>query len=517
MMRCHRMRDHAWRQILSFSTVALLVGAGQARPQRAPTRVAERLAELISNTSAVARGSFGFKVVDVETGGVVAEQNAGHFYTPASNAKLYTTAAAMVRLGPNYRYETEVRTSGAWMPGQAAVPDLQLIGSGDPNLSGRVLPYQVDARDGDPLAALKDLADQIAAAGIHDVIGDVIGVATRYPGDLYPDGWTLDDSLYYYGAPVSALALNDNSVSLTVRSTLQGELACVEVKPSVTHLIINNQVVTDAATKTQVHLTRAPGSNEITLWGSTGVQASSSTWQQDVAVADPALFAAQALVFVLRTRGITVHGEARALYRDLNDIVDAQQGPAVRPVVPGRVLAVHESGPLWQAIQVVNKESQNLHSEMLLREVGYVTRGVGTLQAGVEARQSFLAEAGVLEEISGYSLGDGSGLARQDLTTPESTVALLRYMWQRPERDLWLQSLPIGGVDGSLEHRFKKVSGADRVHAKTGSISHVNALSGYIQTKDHGWLAFSAMVNATNGHSSDVVRFLDEFCALFLE
>jgi D-alanyl-D-alanine carboxypeptidase/D-alanyl-D-alanine-endopeptidase (penicillin-binding protein 4) len=153
---------------------------------------------------------------------------------------------------------------------------------------------------------------------------------------------------------------------------------------------------------------------------------------------------------------------------------------------------------------------------MFLREVGFVTQGSGTLRAGVEERTKFLQELGVTADLTGVALQDGSGLARQDLTTPDSTVALLRAMWQRPVRDVWLASLPIGGVDGSLEHRFKNIRGAERIRAKTGSLSHVNALSGYIETREHGWMAFSVMINATEGHSVDVHTFMDRLCALFL-
>jgi D-alanyl-D-alanine carboxypeptidase/D-alanyl-D-alanine-endopeptidase (penicillin-binding protein 4) len=134
----------------------------------------------------------------------------------------------------------------------------------------------------------------------------------------------------------------------------------------------------------------------------------------------------------------------------------------------------------------------------------------------VEERTKFLQELGITPEKTGFLLEDGSGLARQDLTTPDSTVALLRGMWQRPEKDVWLASLPIGGVDGSLEHRFKGIPGAERIHAKTGSLSHVNALSGYIETRRHNWLAFSVMINATVDQQDNVRRFIDRLCALFL-
>ncbi len=465
--------------------------------------VTSKIDSLIQSSPVAQRGHIGFQFVDLASGEIRAELNSSNFFTPASNTKLYTTALALVRLGSDYKFQTELRTSGPWTAGTAALTDLQLVGGGDPNLSGRVLPYALHSMDMDQLAALKELASKLAAAGIREIDGDVTGVATRYPGDRYPDGWTIDDAIYSYGAPVSALTLNDNAISLTVTPTGAGQLADVALEPSTDHLIVLNEVITDASSNTEIHIDRGPNSNEVKLSGVIGQNA--NAWREDVAVEDPALFAAQALIDVLEEQNITVRGVARSEYL---------AGPVAG--TGGTLLAVHESVPLWEDLQVIHKVSQNLHAEMLLREVGHFSQGVGTLEAALAERNDFLQQIGIGRDDTGVALEDGSGLARQDLTTPQSTVKLLRYMWQRPEHDLWLRTLPIGGIDGSLEHRFQNVAGAERVHAKTGSISHVNALSGYIETDRHRWLAFSVMVNATPGPASEVRTFIDDLCALFL-
>jgi D-alanyl-D-alanine carboxypeptidase/D-alanyl-D-alanine-endopeptidase (penicillin-binding protein 4) len=491
--------------VFRLASTLLLASSIIAAPAADLTR---EVTDLIQTSPAVQRGSLGFKFVDVQSGEVLAELNSAKFFIPASNTKLYTTALALVRLGPDYKFQTQLRTSGAWTPGQATVSDLQVVGGGDPNLSGRVLPYAVHSVDADPLGPMNELASKLAAAGLRQIDGDVIGVATRYAGDLYPDGWTIDDSIYSYGAPVSALALNDNSVSVIVTPSANGELAEVALQPATEHLVILNQVVTDLTDRTDIHLAKPGSSSELVLWGSIGTAASS--WRQDVAVDNPALFASEALIDALREQHITVRGVARSQYSEPGEI-PTQSGPS-----SGTVLAVHDSVPLSQELQLINKVSQNLHAEMLLREVAHIARGVGTLDAGRAEREEFLEQIRITHDGTGFALDDGSGLARQDLTTPESTVALLRYMWQRPERDVWVQSLPIGGVDGSLEHRFGGVIGAERVHAKTGSISHVNTLGGYIETNRQRWVAFSVMVNATTGPDSDVRTFMDHLCALFL-
>jgi D-alanyl-D-alanine carboxypeptidase/D-alanyl-D-alanine-endopeptidase (penicillin-binding protein 4) len=358
----------------------------------------------------------------------------------------------------------------------------------------------VGASDGDPLAGLRDLAGQLFAAGIREVRGDVIGVASRYGPELFPAGWTVDDTSYDYGAPVSALTLNDNSVSAILRPTANGEMADLELRPFPHGLIVLNQVVTDSSKPTQIEFRRPLGSNEIVVYGT--ISNVASKWQEEFAVTDPARFAAQALIHALRERGIPVLGEARSDYTQ-----SAPEGP---------VLASRDSLQLGQLIQIVNKVSQNLHAEMLLREVGYARTGVGSIENGRKEREAFLVEAGVTSKGTGFTSSDGSGLSRSDLTTPNSTVTLLRYMWTRPERDVWFESLPVGAWDGSLEHRFRGLAGSQRVHAKTGSLSHVNALSGYLQTNTDRTVAFSIMVNGTLAPESAVRDFIDRLCALFL-
>lgn len=480
-----------------------VLSAGRVGSMPRQAALQSKVEAVIAKSPTVVRGQLGFKFIDAETGEVLAEQNAANFFTPASNTKLYTTATALVRLGSDYRFRTQLRTADEWKPGQDTISNLQIVGGGDPNLSARALPYQVDAVERDPLAALKELADQLAGAGIRKITGDVTGVASRYGLETYPDGWTLDDSVYSYGAPVTALSVNDNTAAIIVRPSEAGELADLEIQPATSHFILLNRVTTDASAESHIHITRTPQSNELVLTGTIGQAV--SQWREDVAIDDGALFAARAFIDVLRERGVTVGGEARADYE-----------PAGAASANGTLVAEKVSDPLSEVLRVVNKVSQNLHAEMLLREIAWIRTGTGSLENGRKERELFLKEAGISRDGTGYALDDGSGLARQDLTTPDSTTALLRYMWGCTERETWVNTLPIGGWDGSLQHRFRRITGAQRVRAKTGSLSHVNALSGYIETKDHRWLAFSVMVNGTTGREKDVRDFIDRVCAVFL-
>lgn len=481
----------------------LICGVG-LRP--AAAAIPQRIAALIQAFPDLGRAHIGYHFIDLQTGRVLAEHDASRLFTPASNRKLFVTAMALIRLGPGYKYKTELTTRGPWKPGQTALSNLQLVGGGDPNLSGRVLPYSADAPEGDPFAALEALADKLVKLNIHEIDGDVTGVATRYPGDRFPLDWTRGDSEYGYGAPISALTLDDNVVTASVTPTEPGDLAAIALCPNVHHFVVLNQVVTDTSNQTDIHIRRPLGSNELILWGTIGKTA--PLWKQGLAVDDPALFAAQALISVLRDRGIVVRGSARSQYTYANQ--------APQPADPAIILAEHESAPLWEDLQVTNKVSENLHAEMLLREVGFVQCGLGTLKAGLDAEKIFLQQIGLDGTPPQVEFFDGCGLAREDLASPAAIVALLRYMWESPYRQLWLQTLPIGGVDGTLQHRFQGIPNPQRVHAKTGSLNHVDALSGYMEVKPGRWIAFSMLVNGTPGDNDEARRFLDSVCALFL-
>jgi D-alanyl-D-alanine carboxypeptidase/D-alanyl-D-alanine-endopeptidase (penicillin-binding protein 4) len=491
------------RQLILLLSFQLCLLQAQSDVQ-APPSVDESIDLLLHQTPALNQARVGFLFTDLDSGSVLAEKNSDELFTPASNAKLFVTALGLERLGPNYKFQTKLLIEGAWSPGQTVVSGLRLVGGGDPNLSGRVFPYQAHAPATDPLSPLRPFVDAVWAAGIREVDGNVTGVSTRYSGDLYPDGWTVDDVSYGYGAPVSALSLNDTTEQVTVRPGHPGGAAGLEISPSVGELVILNQVLTTATPGVDIQVERPLGSNEIVLSGSIGKR--SPPWEQDFSVADPAHFAAAALIELLRERGIAVHGTAESDY----------SGTGTNATEASRVIGIRDSVPLSDAIQVINKVSQNLHAEMLLREVAFVTRGSGTLQNGTAERDLFLQQAGFAPPAGKLAIADGSGLARQDLVSAQMIVKLLKYMWSQTYRELWLASLPIGGVDGSLEHRFRHIAGAERVHAKTGSLSHVNALSGYLQTASGKWIVFSVLVNGTSAKDSEVRDFVDRLCAIFL-
>jgi D-alanyl-D-alanine carboxypeptidase/D-alanyl-D-alanine-endopeptidase (penicillin-binding protein 4) len=221
--------------------------------------LAERIQAAADSAPAPVRGLYGIHVVDLATGKTVYARNDGQLFMPASNMKLFTVALALTRLGPDYRVDTRLvrEPSGG----------LALIGSGDPSLSGRTYPYTQDAPSGNPLAAIEDLADQAIAAGLRRVSGDVVGDDRRYLWSPYPASWTADDMLNGYGAPVSALTLNDNVATLTLRPGAgPGDLARVSLNPRVEYFSIDNRITTVAGNRaTNLQVTRIPGTRQLTL------------------------------------------------------------------------------------------------------------------------------------------------------------------------------------------------------------------------------------------------------------
>ena len=455
----------------------------------------------ITSTKPLASAFLGALVVRLADGAVLYKRNQDHLFVPASNAKLFTTALALIRLGPDYRFTTSVIAQGPVDTKGNLQGDLVLVGRGDPSLSSRIYPYTTEPSTLDPLQPIEDLADQLIRGGLRAVTGDIVGDDTRYPWAPYPSSWPSGDETWDYGAPVSALVINDNWITLTIQPAEDdGELARISLLPPIEYFNVSNRIVTDAAPKKSIHVERNAGSRELELWGRIGIRETPAV--EKVAVPDPALFAAMALGDALTRRGIAVHGDVAARHRPLSD-----PGDSTTALATGSELARRTSPPLIQLLQVTDKVSQNLHAEIFLREVGAVRRNQGTLKAGLSEMDDFLASVGI--DAEQQHLRDGSGLSTNALVTPEAIVKLLMFLARSPVRDQFMGLLPIGGEDGSLRLRFKGHKEARSIHAKTGTLSDVHALSGFAESQQHGLVAFSFLVNNVNGESLKVTRFLD--------
>ncbi len=464
------------------------------------------------DASPVARTSFwGLRIVDLEQNRVLFERNANHLFVPASNAKLFTTSLALMRLGPDYKFQTRILAER--VPGEdGCVESLRLVGGGDPNLSGRAIPYRMGAAAGNPLEAIEDLAAQAAARGVRCIDGDVLGDDSAYVWEPYPDGWSIDDPVWDYGAAVSALSINDNTLSVTVLpGASESDPAQIVLAPPVAYYQIDNRVRIGAGER-RIHIDRLPGERRVGIWGILPLKDPGDT--EALGIDDPALYAAYALRDALVRRGIAIRGEARAVHLYPGVLADLKNGPAPDPQ-PGVELARRESPPLAEDLRVTAKVSQNLHAEMALRAVARARRHIGSREAGLAELAAFLDEVGI--DRGSYTFADGSGLSRLDMVTPAAVVRLLAYLHRSAERDVWLSLLPIAGQDGTLHARFAGTEAAGRIFAKTGTLSHVSALSGYARRKNGRMLAFSILVNNYNGPPADVRAAIDRICALMLE
>jgi len=473
----------------------------------------DSISALLDGSNPAARAFWGIQVVDLSSGQTLFEHNPARFFIPASNTKLFTTALGLTRLGPGFRFRTAIVADQPPDSNGRIAGDIYLIGGGDPNLSGRTIPYRVGAPAGDPLQAVEKLADLLVTRGIRRIDGRVVGDDSAYPWDPYPDGWSMDDGVWEYGAPVSALTVNDGVISVRIRpGVAPGSVAALSLNPPVEYFQIDNRVRTVEAGQRKIWIDRLGDSPQLRLWGHIPLKDPGES--QDLAVDDPARFAASLLRDALLRRGIQIAGEAAAKHSYLNGFENLDEIPSPPIEVQGTELASLDSAPLSEDLRIINKVSQNLHAEMLLRAVAKSKRNIGSRQAGLDELRGFLAELGAGKQD--FSFQDGSGLSRLNLITPSLVVKLLKYMHNSPHRESWMSSLPVGGEDGTLQHRFKGTAALARVRAKTGTLSHVSALSGYIDRPDGRMLAFSILANNFNTSTAEARNLMDKIANAML-
>jgi serine-type D-Ala-D-Ala carboxypeptidase/endopeptidase (penicillin-binding protein 4) len=507
---------------------AVMLKAGRSGPS---TELARTIASLLAEPG-VARDHWGIAVTAMD-GAPIYSLNEGQLFQPASNAKLFTTAAAMALLGPETTFETKIVARGVMDGTTSLKGDLVLVGGGDANLSGREIPYVAPALmpkvekgapppEVDPLRYLAAMADQVSATGLKVVNGDVVGDDTLFPWEPYPQDWSIDDAVWGYGAPVSALTINDNQIKVTVSpGTAVGQPATVVVDPAVPSYYTLDISVTTGAKKSGSHvqMERGLGSKVVRVYGSIAVD--SQPEEEDVAIHDPAEYAAMALKGLLEARGIVVTGKARAVHRISTDfdgfILESKKplpnlasnsthgfgverggfgcsGCDAGLVPVEKLIASHRSPTLAEDVTVTDKVSQNLHAELLLHHLANALGGEenGSTAQGARVVRQFLLKVGL--DKDDFTFFDGSGLSGHDLVTPRATALLLQYASAQPWFAQWKASLPVGGEDGSLIARFGKAPLKDHVFAKTGTLGEARALSGYLECASGRTVIFSIMV-----------------------
>jgi D-alanyl-D-alanine carboxypeptidase/D-alanyl-D-alanine-endopeptidase (penicillin-binding protein 4) len=407
--------------------------------------------------------------------------------------KLFTTAAGLEKLGPDFVFRTTVESeSGPDAQGQ--VQELYLIGRGDPSFCEDFLPPLPDPGEtkNHTCPSFQKLAAQLKARGVLEVSGPLVADDSYFLWQPYNHGWTAEDLLWGYGATVSALAWHSNALELRIKPGLKaGERAQVWLDPLANYYQLNNSLETSGAgTERRLFIERGQDSMRLDVWGQIPLDAAETS--ERVAIAHPAQLVGELFRQALEDAGIAVRGGVQV--REVTRL-EAARASHAPPQLSSRVLlAEHDSQPLREIVKVTNKESRNFYAEMLLRTLAREVKHGGGLEDGLEVLREFAQQVGAAQGEAVFA--DGSGLSRDDLVTPETLVKLLIHMASGAAFDVFFDTLPVAGADGTLAGRFKGTRLAGRMHAKTGTLEQVNALSGYMDLPFGKRLAFSIVGNS---------------------
>ncbi|MGB7068052.1 MAG: D-alanyl-D-alanine carboxypeptidase/D-alanyl-D-alanine-endopeptidase [Pyrinomonadaceae bacterium] len=480
--------------VISPTPTPTPLAAQPAKPELSP-RV-QTLADLRSNIQMrlnrpeLRRGSVGIKVTSLGTGKIVFEENAEKYFMPASNMKNFTVAAGIEKLGPDFRYVTSVFSNTPLSDDGTVKGDLKIYGRGDVSISTAF-------SEGDYYKGLDNLADRIVQAGVKRIEGDLVGDESYFRGGSIPGSWEWDDLQWYYGAEISALPLNDNAVDLSVRAGNPGQPCAVSLTPINTLLRIVNQCKTVAGgLRRTLRIEKKLGQNILEITGD--LPAGNPGFKGYVTVSHPADLFVSLLRQRLESKGVTITGKTRTVNTEV----------VVTP--PPIEIARLESVPFSIIAAKTMKPSQNMYTETILwtlgEEIGRTPSGAArgngftvssdadSAELGKSVVKAFLREIGIPDDA--VIQHDGSGLSRHNLVTPAAVVRLYEYMGRRSKHvAAWRNSLTIGGVDGTLQNRFKGTAASGNVRGKTGTIAQVSALSGYVTTAGGEQLVFSVLVN----------------------
>lgn len=467
---------------------------GFAQDQTAPATVLDlqhRLAGIVEQPK-YAAAFWGAKVVSLDSGKELFECNSHKLFSPASNSKLYTVALALARLGADYRIRTSLFSQS--QPARGILKgDLILYGRGDPGFNARL-------NQGDIFKALERLVSALTNAGVKRITGDLIMDTSYFRGPEYGSGWVWDDLESYYGAEVTALTINDNVLSLSI---LPGETSGAPGKlllsPATAFLSLSNRTQTvEKGSRRSLEIYRPLGGNLAYVSGQ--VPLGDSGYSEEVPVHNPAGLFGELFAQALARHGVKVDGRIKAVSWLERPGGALDCGKLVE-------LGAVESLPLRDLAREIFKPSQNLYTDLVLAHIGERARTSENRpeetsgDLGIRELNKFLAEVGI--KRGEVLFEEGSGLSRDNLTTPAATVGLLQFMSRQSCAKDYLDALPIAGVDGTLRNRMKGTTAAGNVRAKTGTLRWASSLSGYVTSAAGEHLVFSMMVNRFHNSGTD--------------
>jgi D-alanyl-D-alanine carboxypeptidase/D-alanyl-D-alanine-endopeptidase (penicillin-binding protein 4) len=427
----------------------------------------ERIASLV-NGSVASSADTGIQIVELETGRLVAQRNPNVPLAPASNMKLFTTAAAIDILKPGFEVTTAVYARGNVDASGTLNGDLKVVGRGDPTIGGRF-------HDGAATAVLKQWAADLKRAGIKTVAGDLIFEFGYFDTDYIHPTWPRDQLVAWYEAPVSAFSMQEGCVEVRVLPSSPGKQCVVQLEPPTSYLQVENSCRTGGGLP---YITRKLGTNTVIVRG--GVPARSGATEVFITIENPVHYFAQVTNETFQREGIAIQGKISLVPRDSR---------------PDWRMVTKHSTPLNILIYVVNKKSQNHYAEQVLKMIGAETRQEGSWAAGTaEVKEWMTTKIGV--PGNEFAPVDGSGMSRNNRASANAFISLLRYMWKSPWREEFVSSLPYtGDPDSKFGNRLKRPPYARQVYAKTGYISGVIGLSGYVHAQSGKVYAFSFLFN----------------------
>lgn len=466
--------------VVVFSLLLSLFWAAGTAAQPLADRIDDTLRQRTAD-----RAFWGLCVYDLERDSVLFSRNARRAFLPASNQKLFTTAAALDLLGRTHRYETTLAFRGTTRD-SVMQGDLILEGSGAPTFGSTAI------RGGDD--PLRDWAERLAQMGVRRIEGRLMGNDEEFSDRLYPDGWNVRYLTRQKGKQIgissSGLSYRDNMISARIQATQPGIPPDVRLEPSGIVDFENQAVTNERWRGSTLRITRTFSTNKIVLTGSV---AQSYEGIRSVPVSNPTVFALRTFRRHLQEAGIET-----SLKLARTDTVAEEPGER-------RPLFVELSPPLSEIVRIINKRSNNFYAEQVFRTYGWG----GSIEGGAQRTETFLQRAGIDPRF--LSIADGSGLSRKNLVTPRAVMKLLVRMNEHPAREAFLSSLPRGGEPNTtLGSRLSQTS----VWAKTGSLAFVRALSGYVERPGGTRIAFVVFANNYTGPSSQITRTVDEVVRL---
>ncbi|MEO7538474.1 MAG: D-alanyl-D-alanine carboxypeptidase/D-alanyl-D-alanine-endopeptidase [Pyrinomonadaceae bacterium] len=457
----------------------------------------------------------GIKIVSLNSGTTVFENESEKYFVPASNMKNFTVAAAIERLTPDFKFVTSVYAAA--LPDTSGVikGDLRIYGRGDVSISTAFngvnapdddLSTGGSTPDGAYYKGIDKLVDKIAAAGVKRIEGGIVGDESYFKGNAIPYTWEWSDLQWYYGAEISALPINDNAVDLSVKPGSSGGPCIVTVSPPNTIVQVVNLCSTAGGTQT-LRVVKRLDRNILEVSGTMPPEDKGFTGS--VTFTRPAALFVALLKQRLEAKGIVVTGGSRLLASTVT-------------TDPAKIeITKLESPPLSVIAAKTMKPSQNMYTETILWTLGEqasrrTSPYADSSALGLAAVKGFTKQIGIPHDaVMQY---DGSGLSRRDLVTPSAIAALYTFMATKSRySSVWLNSLTIGGVDGTLGRRFRGTAAEGNIRGKSGTLDQVSALSGYVTTAGGERLAVSIIVNGvaeTRDRTSltdDIVVYLANF------